>query len=326
MSTVSVTVGAGRKAAKRGWAGFMARLWRILVNDVRRNKYIYLMLVPVLGYYLLFHYGPMYGVQIAFRDYSISQGIWRSPWVGLENLRVFFRGFYFWRLVRNTLLINLLELALGFPAPIILALLLNEIRWSAFKRTVQTITYMPHFISLVVVVGILVNFLSRNGLINDLLSLLGIPRTAYLTKPEWFRIIYVGSGIWQHVGWGSIIYLAALSNIDPTLYEAAMVDGAGRFRQLWHITLPGIAPVIIILLILRMGSMMSVGFEKIMLMYNSLTFETADVISTYVYRKGILETDYSFSAAVGLFNSVINFGLLVIANSISRRVNETSLW
>jgi len=253
------------------------------------------MLLPVVAYYLLFHYGPMYGVQIAFRDFNPAKGIWGSPWVGLQYFKEFFNGFYFSRVVLNALLLNILALLLGFPAPIILALLLNEIRSSAFKRTVQTITYMPHFISLVVVVGMLVDFLARDGLINNLLGAFVAQPTPYLQRPEWFRAVFVGSDIWQHVGWGSIIYLAALSNIDPTLYEAAMVDGAGRFRQLWHITLPGIAPTIIILLILRMGAMMSVGYEKIILMYNPMTYETADVISTYVYRKGILETSYSYS-------------------------------
>ena len=326
MSTAATTMTKSRRTISQAQPVPRAGFWRRLGRDLKRNRYVYLMLAPVVGYYLLFHYGPMYGVQIAFRDYSIAKGIWRSPWTGLENLKAFLQGFYFWRLVRNTLLINLLDLALGFPAPIILALLLNEIRSSGFKRAVQTVTYMPHFVSLVVVVGMLVDFMARDGLINNVLGLLGVPVTAYLQQPEWFRIIYVGSGIWQHVGWGSIVYLAALSNIDPTLYEAAMVDGAGRFRQLWHITLPGIAPTIIILLILRMGTMMTVGYEKIILMYNSMTYETADVISTYVYRKGILETDFGYSAAVGLFNSVINFGLLIIANNISRRLNETSLW
>lgn len=325
MGTEVVGVAHGKASSRRGAAPRQSFL-RILAKDLKRNRYVYLMLAPVVAYYLIFHYGPMYGVQIAFRDYSLGRGIWGSPWIGLENFRAFFEGFYFRRLVRNTILLNLLDLALGFPAPILLALLLNEIRWRSFKRTVQTITYMPHFVSLVVVVGMLVDFLARDGLINNLLGLLGVPVSAYLQRPEWFRMIYVGSGIWQHVGWGSIIYLAALANIDPTLYEAAMVDGAGRFRQLIHITLPGIAPTIIILLILRMGSMMSIGHEKIILMYNSATWETGDVISSYVYRKGILETDFGYSAAVGLFNSVINFALVVGANALSRRVNETSLW
>ncbi|MBI2941577.1 MAG: sugar ABC transporter permease [Chloroflexi bacterium] len=326
MSTRVVAVTTAGKAISKGQAVPRSSLWRVLVRDVKRNRYIYLMLAPVVAYYLVFYYGPMYGAQIAFRDFNPAQGIWSSPWVGLANFQGFFNGFYFWRLVRNTLLINVLDVLLGFPAPIILALLLNEIRSNAFKRTVQTITYMPHFISLVVVVGFILDFLARDGLVNNLLGAFGVQPVPFMQRPEWFRFIYVGSGIWQNVGWGSIIYLAAMSNIDPTLYEAAMVDGAGRFRQLWHITLPGITSIIVILLILRLGAMMTVGYEKVILMYNPMTYETADVISTYVFRKGILETNYSYSAAVGLFNSIINFGLLVIANSISRRINQASLW
>ncbi len=327
MSTRTASLQATPKeSAGRRQAGAVSRTWRTLVKDVKRNRYIYLMLAPVVAWYLLFCYGPMYGAQIAFRDFTPARGIWGSPWVGLANLQAFFKGFFFWRLVRNTLSINLLDLALGFPAPIILALLLNEVRSNGLKRLVQTITYMPHFISLVVVVGLLIEFLSREGLVNNLLGMVGIAPIGFLARPEWFQFIYVASGIWQHVGWGSIIYLAALSQVDPTLYEAATVDGAGRFRQLVHITLPGIAPTIIILLILRIGAMMAVGSEKILLMYNPSTYETADVLSTYVYRRGILDMDFGYSTAVGLVNSLVNFGLLVIANTISRRVNETSLW
>jgi putative aldouronate transport system permease protein len=300
--------------------------WRTLVKDIRRNRYIYIMLLPIVAYYLIFHYGPMYGVLIAFEDYNPTKGILGSTWLGAQNFVLFFRSFYFSRTVVNTLAINLLDLVVGFPAPIVLALMLNEIHFNPFQRLVQTVTYMPHFVSVVVVVGMLVDFLARDGLVNNVLASFGLPPTAFMQKPEWFRIIFVGSGIWQHVGWGSIIYLAAISAIDPTLYEASMVDGADRFRQIWHITLPGIMPTIVILLILRMGSMMSVGYEKILLMYNPLTMETADVISTYVYRKGILGSDWSFSAAVGLFNSVINFALLIFANRFSHRVSETSLW
>jgi putative aldouronate transport system permease protein len=326
MSRAAVTMGMAERARKNGEAGPIARFWRALIKDVKRNRYIYLMLGPVVAYYLLFHYGPMYGAQIAFRQFSPGKGIWGSRWVGLAHLESFVKGFYFTRLMRNTLMISALELLFGFPAPIILALLLNEVRWNPFKRVVQTITYMPHFISMVVVIGIMVDFLARDGLVNNVLSAFGAAPTAFLQEPGWFRPLYVGSGIWQNVGWSSIVYLAALANIDPTLYEAAMVDGAGRFRQLVHITLPGIAPTIIILLILRIGNLMSVGYQKVILMYNPLTYETGDVIMSYVYRKGILEMGFSFSAAVGLFNSVINFALVILANNISRRVNETSLW
>ena len=304
----------------------LAAFVRSTVRDFQRNKLVYLMLLPVVGYYLIFYYGPMYGAQIAFRDFEPVLGIWKSPWVGWENFKEFFNSPYFTRLIRNTLSINVLDLVLGFPAPIILALMINEIRNNYFKSTVQTISYLPHFISLVVVVGMMMDFFARDGLINQLLESLGVKPVLWFQQPGIFQPLYVLSGIWQHVGWGSIIYLAAITTIDPTLYEAAQVDGAGRLRQIVHVTLPGIAPTIIILLILRLGQMMTVGYEKIILMYNPLTYSTADVISTYVFRKGILEMNYSFSSAAGLFNSVINFALLVLANRISRRLNETSLW
>jgi putative aldouronate transport system permease protein len=295
-------------------------------TDIIRNKYIYIMALPVIAYYIIFHYMPMYGAIIAFKEFNPALGIIRSPWVGFKHFKSFFEGVYFWRLIRNTLLISIYSLVWGFPAPIILALLLNEVKNNYFKRTVQTISYLPHFISLVVVCGIIKDFTSTDGVINDIIELLGGERTNFLMKPEWFRPIYVGSGIWQEVGWGSIIYLAAITNIDPELYEAATIDGASRWKQTWHITLPGIVPTIVILLILRLGGLMSVGFEKIILLYNSATMETADVISSYVYRRGLLDFDYSFSAAVGLFNSVINLILITSANKFSRKISETSLW
>ncbi|WP_257345930.1 ABC transporter permease [Pseudalkalibacillus decolorationis] len=300
--------------------------WRRLAKDLKRNKNIYIMVLPVVIYYLVFHYGPMYGLQIAFKNFNTSEGIWASEWIGFDHFVEFFNSFYFWRLIKNTFLINFYELIFAFPAPIILALLLNEIRKMWFKRAVQTISYLPHFISVVVVVGMLVDFTARDGLINELLVGFGLEPISFLQEADWFRAVYIGSGIWQGIGWGSIIYLAAMSNINPALYEAARIDGAGRLKQALHITIPGIAPIIIILFILQMGSMLSVGFEKIILMYNPITYETADVISTYVYRKGILEASFSFSAAVGLFNAVINFSLLILANRISRRTSETSLW
>ena len=284
------------------------------------------MALPVVAYYIIFHYAPMYGAIIAFKEFNPALGIMGSPWVGFKHFKSFFEGVYFWRLVRNTLLISVYSLIWGFPAPIILALLLNEVKNKYFKRTVQTVSYLPHFISLVVVCGIIKDFTSTDGVINDIIEFLGGERTNFLMIPEWFRPIYVGSGIWQEVGWGSIIYLAAITNIDPQLYEAATIDGASRWKQTWHITLPGIVPTIVILLILRLGGLMSVGFEKIILLYNSATMETADVISSYVYRRGLLDFDYSFSAAVGLFNSVINLILITSANRLSRKVSETSLW
>jgi putative aldouronate transport system permease protein len=269
----------------------------------------------------------MYGVIIAFKDYRPGRGIWGSAWVGLRYFQQFFSSFYLVRLVRNTLLINVYSILFGFPAPIIFALVLNEFKDSIFKRTIQTITYLPHFISVVVICGMIVNALSpQNGVVNAILENLIGHKINFLNESRWFRFIYVGSGIWQGFGWGSIIYLAALSGIDPNLYEAAKIDGAGRLRQIWHISLPGIMATVITLLILSVGNMMSVGFEKIILLYNPTTYETADVISTYVYRAGLLGGQYSFSTAIGLFNSMINMFLLLAANWISKKVTSHGLW
>ncbi|MEC0227534.1 ABC transporter permease [Paenibacillus alba] len=285
------------------------------------------MLLPVVIYYIVFLYFPMYGLQIAFKNFTPAKGIWGSEWVGFKHFISFYQSYYFWRLLRNTVMISLYELVFGFPAPILLALLLNELRNRIFKNLVQSVTYLPHFISIVVVAGMMVDFLSGDGLINQLTGMFGIPSVSFLIVPDWFRSVYVSSGIWQGVGWGSIIYLAAIAGIDPSLYEAAKTDGAGRFRQIMHITIPGILPTVIIMLILRFGTLLAGGsLEKILLLYNSTTYETADVISTFVYRRGLLQMDYGFSAAVGLFNNIMNFILLVSANAISRRINNTSLW
>lgn len=297
-----------------------------ILLDIKRNKYIYIMLLVVVAWYVIFCYVPMYGAIIAFKDYSIGRGIFNSPWVGFKHFDSFFSDINFMRVVRNTFLINIYDILWGFPAPIIMALLLNEVRNQYFKKTIQTLSYLPYFISMVVVCGIIVDFTSTNGIINQLLSNFGFEKVNLLSKSEFFRTVYISSGIWQNVGWGSIIYLAALTNISPELYESAVIDGAGRWKQLIHITLPGIASTIIVLLILRMGSIMSVGFEKIILLYNPLTYETADVIASYVYRKGLLNADYSYSTAIGLMNSVINFLFLVVSNWLSRRYTESSLW
>jgi len=316
----------GQALSRSVYAGRRDSYVSRLARDLVKNKIIYLMALPVVAYYLIFDYGPMYGASIAFKDFSAIKGITGSPWVGFQNFKDFFNDVYFGRIVRNTLLLSIYNIIFGFPAPIILALLLNEVRQQLFKRFVQSITYLPHFISIMVLCGLIVDFTSRNGIINDLLAFMGMERVTMLLKPELFRTIYVGSNIWQELGWGSIIYLAALAGIDQDLYEAATIDGAGRFKQMLHITIPGIMPTVIILFILKMGSMMNIGFDKILLLYNPITYETSDVISTYVYRKGILEANYSFSAAVGLFNSIINFALLVATNQFSKKVNETSLW
>lgn len=296
------------------------------VKDIRKHIYIYVMAIPMLAYYLLFCYEPMYGAIIAFKDFFPKLGIMGSPWVGFKHFESFFNNVYFSRLLGNTVMLSVLNLVFGFPAPILLAILLNEVRQNWFKRAVQTVSYLPHFISVMVICGMIVDFTSSRGVISDMLSLLGFKRQTMLLNPALFRPIYVISEIWQGMGWGSIVYLAALTAIDPQLYEAARMDGAGKLRQIWHVTLPGIMPTIVVMLILKLGSMMSVGSEKILLLYNSNTYSTADVISTFVYRKGLLDANYSFSTAVGLFNSLINFGLVLGANMISRKVNETSLW
>lgn len=295
-------------------------------RDFMVNKSLYLMVLPVILFYIIFHYKPMYGAIIAFKQYVPSKGIWGSPWAGLDHFKRFLNSFSFWRVFRNTFLISIYELIFGFPAPILLALLLNEISNKTFKRGVQTISYLPHFISLVVVAGMIKDFTVTDGIINDIIAFFGGERVPMLQRPELFRPIYVISGIWQSIGWGSIIYIAALGGISQELYEAAMIDGAGRFKQTIHVTLPGIAPTIIIMLILRVGQLMGVGYEKIILLYNPATYDTADVISSYVYRVGLLEFSWSYSAAVGLFNSLINFTLIIFANWFSRRVSETSLW
>lgn len=304
----------------------MSRAGRQFRRDLRTRPFLYLMMLPVLAYYLVFCYVPMYGVIIAFKNYSAGRGIWGSRWVGLQNFEMFFSDVYFTRIFRNTILINLYQLLFGFPAPIILALLLNEVRKAWYKRAVQTATYLPHFISIMVVCGMIIDFTSKRGVLNDLAELLGLARVSMLMKPEMFRGIYVISGIWQEIGWGSIVYLAALTAVDMELYDAAKIDGAGRWKQMTSVTLPSIMPTIIVLLILRIGRMMNLGFEKIILLYNPGTYETADVISTYAYRKGLQDANYSYSTTIGLFNSVINFLLVVSANALSRKVNETSLW
>ncbi len=291
-----------------------------------RYRDLYIMVLPVVLYYLLFHYKPMYGAIIAFKEYSPAKGILASPWIGFGNFADFFGSFYFWRVLRNTIVISFNSLVFAFPAPIILALLINELRSRTFSRTVQSITYMPHFVSLVVFCGLIREFTMDTGFVNQLLSVTGWKPVTMLSRPGLFVPVYVISDIWKEVGWGSIIYLAALAGIDPQLYEAARIDGASRVRQTWHVTLPGIAATAVIILILRVGHIMSVGFEKIILLYNPAIYETADVISSFVYRKGLLEFSWSYSAAVGLFNSLINFSFLIGANWISRRLQETSLW
>lgn len=293
---------------------------------LRRYWIVYLMALPVVLYYVIFHYLPMFGIVISFQNFRVTRGIMGSKWVGLKNFVDFFQSEYAWRNTRNTLMISLYSLVFNFPMPILLALLLNEVKNARFKKLVQTVTYMPHFISLVIICALVMDFCSTRGLINTLITSLGGKSINFMNEPKWFYPIYTISGIWQHMGWDSIIYLSALSAIDPELYEAATVDGAGRFRRMWHITLPGIMPTISILLILRIGSIMSVGYEKIILLYSPATYETADTISTYVYRRGLQDGKYSFASAVGLMNSVVNFILLIASDRISKRLGQSGLF
>lgn len=302
------------------------KLMHSVRKDWKKNWSLYVLVLPVLLFFLIFQYRPMYGAIIAFKDYTPALGIEKSEWIGLENFTRFFQSVYFGRLLKNTLLLSIYNLIFGFPAPIILALLLNEVRNRRFKSLAQTITYLPHFISLIVVTGMITDFSLTTGLFNDIIALLGGERLSLLQEAGLYRTIYVASSIWQEVGWGSIIYLSALSGVDSQLYEAAQIDGAGKWKQLIHVTLPAIAPTIIIMLILKMGTLMNMGYEKTLLLYNPSTYETADIISSYIYRVGLLEQDWSYSTAIGLFNSVINFGLLLATNKLSKKFSETSLW
>lgn len=303
---------------------------KITLTMVKRNfvryRFIYLMLIPVILYYAVFCYGPMGGVVIAFQNFKPALGIKGSNWVGMKHFVDFLTGPYAGRLIFNTLAINILQILFAFPVPIIIALLINEIQCKKYKKVVQTISYMPHFISLVVMCGLLITFCRSDGIFNDFLSLFGIERTNLLANARLFRPLYVLSGIWQEAGWGSIIYLATLSTIDQGLYEAATIDGANRFQRMIYVSFPGLQPIIIVQLIMRIGNILTTGFEKVFLLYSPLTYDTADIISTYIYRQGLELSNYSYGTAVGLFNSVVNLIILVMANTISRKVTEESLW
>jgi putative aldouronate transport system permease protein len=297
------------------------------IKAIVRDRYFLLLLLPTALYFLIFKYLPMFGIVISFKQYNVFQGIWASPWVGLKYYKMFFDNPDSWELMRNTLLLGFYKLIFGFPAPIILALLLNEVKQAFFKKFVQTVSYLPHFISTVVIAGMITMFLSpTSGLVNEILHSLGIGRINFLQEAEWFRTIYVVSDIWEGIGWGSIIYLAALTTIDPSLYEAADIDGASRWKQTLHITLPGIAPAISILLILNVGRVLEIGFEKVFLLYNPATYETADIIATFVYRTGILAGNFSYGTAIDIFTGVISFALVFSANYATRKLGENSLW
>lgn len=296
-------------------------------KSIKTDWQLYMLLIPGFVLVFIFCYMPMYGISIAFKDYNPLKGFAESPWVGFKHFKMFMSSYYFWRLIRNTLKISITSFLFGFPAPILLALLLNELKSKHFKKTVQTISYFPHFVSTVVIVGMLVQFTSPStGIINQVIKSLGGQPINFMVEGEWFVPMYVITGIWQGIGWGSIIYLAGLSNIDQEQYEAAIVDGASRFKQIIYISIPGILPTIMIMLILAVGSLMSVSFEKVLLMYNELIYEETDVLNTYIYRLGITNRQYSYSTAVGFFQTIINCTLVVGANFFSKKYTEASLW
>ena len=308
--------------------GERIRAWgRRLVKDFKRDKALLLIVLPVVIHYLVFVYYPMYGNIIAFKRYSPVLGIHGSPWLGFDHFTRFFNSPYFERVLRNTLLISCYSIVWGFPIPILFALMIHDLRQGVFKRVVQSVSYIPYFISTVIVCGMIVNFLSpSNGILNPIIKGFGGKAINFLMEPKWFRTVFIASGIWQGFGWSSIIYLAALAGINPELYEAATVDGATKLQKIYHISIPCILPTIIVTFIMQIGTLMSVGYEKLILLYNPVTLDVADVISSYVYRTGLVEGNYSFGSAVGLFNSVINLLLVFLANRISRKVSEVSLW
>lgn len=285
------------------------------------------MLLLPIAYYILFKYMPMYGTLIAFKKFSAKKGIWGSTWAGFKNFEKFLSDPYFYKLVRNTLLINLNNLLFAFTSSIIFALLLNEMKHKLYRKVVQTVSYLPHFISTVVVCGLVTNFTRTNGgIINDLIAMLGGERISFLNRAEYFRPIYVISEIWQHMGWDAIIYIAALLSIEPQLYEAASIEGANRFQKMLYVTLPGIAPTITIMLIMRIGHLMSLGYEKVLLLYSGATYETADIISTYVYRRGLLTADFSYGTAIDLFQTVISLILVTSTNWLGKKIGGAGLW
>lgn len=305
----------GRAAGKVPWRTALRRDWQL-----------YSLAVLPLLFFAVFRYLPMAGNAIAFRRFRAGGSMFGDEFVGFRYFEMFINDPQFWQVFRNTFILGGLTFLVCFPLPIVLALLLNEVRLRAFKRVLQSISYLPHFMSIVIVAGMVLQLVSLNGTVNHIVTALGGDPIAFIQEPGWFRTIYVSSEVWQTVGWGTILYLAALSGIDGNLYEAARIDGAGRWRQTWHVTLPGIRPTMVTLLILNIGTFMAVGFEKVLLLYNPLTYPTADVISTYLYRLGILSGNFSYAAAIGLFESVIGLTLILSANAISRRAVGTSLW
>ncbi|MBQ8621134.1 MAG: sugar ABC transporter permease [Oscillospiraceae bacterium] len=317
-ASIGNRIGNGLHAEGHSWKRSLSRYWQL-----------YILLIPVVLNFVIFHYVPMAGIQIAFKDFTLAEGIWDSAWMGFDHFIRFFTSYNFWTILKNTLILSLLSLAFSFPLSIALALMLNEIRIKRLNSTLQTIFFAPHFVSTVVVVGMLQAFLSpSNGIVNILLQKIGlIEEGVYFTRlEEWFRPMYIISGLWQNVGWSSAIYISALSAIDTTMYEAASIDGASRWQQLWRITLPSIWPTIVIQLILKMGHIMSVGYEKVLLMQTSTNLNVSQIISTFVYEKGISSQQYDYATAIGLFNAVINLAVLLLVNYIAKKRSNESLW
>ena len=326
MSTMAKMAVSSRPQAKRRWA----TLWKQVVA----HRLLILLFLPGLAHLIIFRYFPMYGIILAFKKFDVQQGIWGSPWVGLANFQKLWNSFYFTRIVRNAVLLSVYSLIFGFPAPILLAIMLNEVANKTYKRAVQTISYFPHFIAPVTAVAIVITLLSldpNSGVVNRLLGVLKMEPIAFLARPEWFRPIYIGMGIWQNAGWGAIIYLAALAAVDVAQYEAAIIDGANRLQLIRYVTVPALIPTAVILLILNISGLLRSGMETILVLYSPATYETADVIETFVYRRGIVgeggaRPDMPFATAVGLFQSVIGFVLIIVANRIAKKATESSLW
>ncbi|CTI69691.1 ABC transporter permease [Streptococcus pneumoniae] len=298
---------------------------QLTVEHIQKYWILYLMMIPATVLLILFTYGPMYGIIMAFQDFTVFKGYTGSPFVGLKHFQRLFSDPLFYRLFKNTFMVGVLDFLFSFPAPLIFALILNEVRKVRFKSLVQSISYLPHFIPLVVMVGIIFELFGSYGIINSLLSSLGMEPISFFTKSEWFLPLYIGSGVWKTIGWGSIIYMGALTNIDSTLYEAADMDGANRWHKMWHVTLPSLRPTVVTLFILNAGGIMQVGFEKVFLMSSPATYEVSDVLSTYVYRQGILNSDFSYSAAVGLFNNIVALLFVLLANKIAKKLGEEGI-
>lgn len=298
----------------------------LMLKKIFSNYQLYLFLLPALIYFIVFHYVPMYGVLIAFKDFVATKGIMGSPWVGFKHFERFFESYQFWTLIKNTLGLSVIQLIVGFPLPIILALMLNQIRSEKYKRFVQTVVYAPHFISVVVLAGMIYVFFSNNGLINNFIMMFGGDPISFMAKPEWFKPLYIASGVWQETGWAAIIYLAALAGVSPELHEAAVMDGANKWQRILHVDIPAIMPTAVILLILSVGSIMNIGFEKAYLLQTPMNQPAAEIIPTYVYKMGLQQAQYSFAAAVGLFNAVINLILLVAVNKFAKKLSGTGLW